>query len=112
MQRAIDKFKFDEKPYTARYVGAMVADVHRTLLYGGVYLYPAHKTKGNGKLRILYEGFPMAFIMEKAGGMSNTGMFKGELKRILDIVPTSIHEKVPVICGCTRDVERVLKEYS
>ncbi len=112
MQRAVDKFKFNEpKPYTARYVGSMVADVHRTLLYGGVYLYPADKAKGNGKLRILYEGFPMAYIMEKAGGSANTGMFRGKLQRILDIVPTNIHEKCPVICGCDRDVKRVLQEY-
>jgi len=112
MQRAVDKFKFNSpKPYTARYVGSMVADIHRTLLYGGVYLYPADKMKGNGKLRVLYEGFPMAYIIEAAGGMANTGMFKGSLQRILDIVPAGIHEKCPVICGCTRDVQRVLDEY-
>jgi fructose-1,6-bisphosphatase I len=112
MKRAVDKFKFNTpKPYTARYVGSMVADVHRTLLYGGVYMYPADKAKGNGKLRVLYEGFPMAFIIEAAGGQANTGMFKGSLQRILDIVPTVIHEKCPVICGSTRDVQRVLSEY-
>lgn len=113
MQRAVDKFKFNSpKPYTARYVGSMVADVHRTLLYGGVYLYPADAKKGNGKLRVLYEGFPMAFIIEAAGGMANTGMFKGSLQRILDIKPTDIHEKCPVICGSSRDVTRVLAEYT
>jgi fructose-1,6-bisphosphatase I len=118
MQRAVDKFKFNKndegkiKPYTARYVGSMVADVHRTLMYGGIYLYPADKAKGNGKLRILYEAFPMAMIMEAAGGAANTGMFKGKLTRILDIVPSGIHDKCPVIIGCTRDVDRVLKEYA
>jgi fructose-1,6-bisphosphatase I len=113
MKRAVDKFKFNEPtPYTARYVGSMVADVHRTLLYGGIYMYPADIKKGNGKLRILYEGFPMAFIMERAGGAASTGMFKGSLQRILDLQPTGIHDKCPVICGCSRDVDRVLAEYA
>jgi len=112
MQRAVDKFKFDRNPYTARYVGSMVSDVHRTIMYGGVYLYPADAAKGNGKLRVLYEGFPMSVIMEACGGEANTGMFKGELKRILDIIPQDIHEKCPVIIGCSRDVRRVLSEYA
>lgn len=116
MQRAVDGFKFNKvdgkiKPYTARYVGSMVADVHRTLMYGGIYLYPADAAKGNGKLRILYEAFPMAMIMECAGGMANTGMFRGKLNRILDLKPTGIHDKCPVVIGCNRDVERVLAEY-
>lgn len=112
MQRAIDGFRFNSPPYTARYVGSMVADIHRTLLYGGIYLYPADKKKGNGKLRVLYEGFPMAVIMEQAGGAASTGLFQGSIRHILDLVPTSIHEKCPVIIGCTRDVERVLSHYS
>jgi fructose-1,6-bisphosphatase I len=113
MQRAVDSFKFNEpKPYTARYVGSMVADVHRTILYGGIYMYPADKKKGNGKLRILYEGFPMAMLVEKAGGAASTGMFRGTVTRMLDLVPTEIHEKCPVVIGCTRDVDRVLKEYA
>ncbi len=113
MQRAIDKFKFNQpKSYTARYVGSMVADIHRTLLYGGIYLYPADKAKGNGKLRILYELFPMATIVEAAGGAANTGLFRGTLSRILDLVPKNIHEKSPIIIGCTRDVNRVLNEYN
>lgn len=112
MQRAVDGFRFNSPPYTARYVGSMVADVHRTLLYGGIYLYPADKKKGNGKLRVLYEGFPMALIMEQAGGAASTGLFQGNIRPILDIVPTGIHEKCPVIIGCKRDVERVLSYYS
>jgi fructose-1,6-bisphosphatase I len=111
MQRAVDGFKLDAKPYTARYVGSMVSDVHRTLLYGGVYLYPADKKKGNGKLRVLYEGFPMALIIEKAGGEASTGIFRGEIKPILDLQPTEIHDKCPVIIGCSRDVQRVLSYY-
>ena len=112
MQRAIDGFRLNKPAYSARYVGSMVSDVHRTMLYGGIYLYPADKAKGNGKLRILYEGFPMAMIIEQAGGSASTGMFKGEIRRILDLVPTSIHEKCPVIVGCVRDVDRVLSHYS
>lgn len=60
-----------KKPYSLRYIGSMVADVHRTILYGGIFLYPQDKKAPNGKLRILYEGFPMAYILEKAGGKAN-----------------------------------------
>jgi len=113
MQRAIDNFKFGPQgPYTARYVGSMVADVHRTLMYGGIYLYPADAAKGNGKLRILYEGFPMAKIIEQAGGAASTGIFRGEIMRVLDIVPKGIHDKCPVIIGCKRDVDMVLGYYA
>lgn len=112
MQNAIDSFKFNNPPYTSRYVGSMVADIHRTLLYGGIYLYPADYKKGNGKLRILYECFPMAIIMTNAGGLASTGYFKNKIMNLLDIVPTSIHEKVPIIIGCKRDVEHVLSYYN
>jgi len=113
MQRAVDGFKFNTPvPYTARYVGSMVADVHRTLMYGGIYMYPADAAKGNGKLRVLYEGFPMSRIIEEAGGSASTGMFRGQIRRLLDLKPTNIHEKCPVIIGCTRDVERVLNYYA
>eukprot|EP00596_Hydrurales_sp_CCMP1899_P010437 CAMPEP_0119041584 /NCGR_PEP_ID=MMETSP1177-20130426/12575_1 /TAXON_ID=2985 /ORGANISM="Ochromonas sp, Strain CCMP1899" /LENGTH=324 /DNA_ID=CAMNT_0007007755 /DNA_START=146 /DNA_END=1120 /DNA_ORIENTATION=- len=111
MQRAVDAFKFQKTPYTARYVGSMVSDVHRTLLYGGVYLYPQDEKKGTGKLRILYEGFPMAMIMESAGGAASTGPFRGAIRNILDIVPLDIHDKCPVIIGCNRDVDMVLAYY-
>jgi fructose-1,6-bisphosphatase I len=113
MQRAVDGFKFNEpKPYSARYVGSMVADVHRTLLYGGIFMYPADKKTGKGKLRILYEGFPMSMIIEQAGGMASTGLFKGSIQRILDLTPSGIHDKCPVILGCERDVNRVLACYA
>jgi fructose-1,6-bisphosphatase I len=112
MQAAVDSFKFSNPPYTARYVGSMVADVHRTVLYGGVYLYPADAAKGNGKLRILYEGFPMAYIVEKCGGEAYTGPFRGAVTtRILDLVPRDIHDKCPVIIGSVRDVQHVLNFY-
>jgi fructose-1,6-bisphosphatase I len=77
-----------------------------------VVSYDCAFLQGNGKLRVLYEGFPMSLIMEHAGGAASTGMFRGEIRRLLDIVPTSIHEKCPVIIGCKRDVERVLAHYN
>ena len=67
--------------FLQRYVGSMVSDIHRTLLYGGIYLYPADAKKGNGKLRILYEGFPMAMIIAKAGGKASTGVFRGQVSK-------------------------------
>lgn len=93
-------------PYSARYIGSMVADVHRTLLYGGIFAYPADKKSKNGKLRLLYECFPMAFIVEKAGGKASTGKM-----RILDINPTQIHERSPIILGSKKDVEDLEKLY-
>ncbi|XP_008274630.1 fructose-1,6-bisphosphatase 1a [Stegastes partitus] len=86
-------------PYNARYVGSMVADVHRTLMYGGIFLYPGNVKNPDGKLRLLYEGNPMAFIMEQAGGMASTGY-----ENILDIQPQSIHERSPVAMGSPDDV--------
>eukprot|EP00401_Gymnodinium_catenatum_P051800 CAMPEP_0117473620 /NCGR_PEP_ID=MMETSP0784-20121206/8863_1 /TAXON_ID=39447 /ORGANISM="" /LENGTH=390 /DNA_ID=CAMNT_0005267821 /DNA_START=1 /DNA_END=1173 /DNA_ORIENTATION=- len=98
--------------YAARYVGSMVADVHRTLLYGGIFLYPADKKSAKGKLRVLYEGFPMAMITEQAGGVASTGMFEGKLQRILEVLPGHIHDRCPIIMGARRDVDRVLKLYN
>jgi fructose-1,6-bisphosphatase I len=82
----------------------MVADVHRTLVYGGIFMYPAHKESTKGKLRLLYEAAPMAFIIEKAGGLA----VGHGLTHILDVVPTDIHERTPVILGSPRDVEEYL----
>jgi len=97
--------------YSARYVGSMVSDVHRTLLYGGIFLYPADKKSTKGKLRVLYEGFPMALITEQAGGSSSTGMYLGKLGRILEVMPEHIHDRCPIIMGGERDVSKVLKLY-
>lgn len=72
----------------------------------------SHYIQGNGKLRVLYEGFPMAMIMEQAGGAASTGMFRGEIRRLLDLVPCSIHDKCPVLIGSTSDVDRVLSYYN
>jgi len=93
-------------PYSARYIGSMVADVHRTLLYGGIFGYPDDKKSKNGKLRLLYEAFPMAFLTEQAGGIATTGT-----KRILDIVPTNIHDRCPVFLGSKEDVQDLMKCY-
>jgi len=95
----IEKLKNDEKNYTARYVGSLVADFHRNLLKGGVFLYPADKKSINGKLRLLYEANPLAFIAEQAGGSASTGD-----ARILDIVPEKLHQRVSLIIGSKDDV--------
>jgi len=108
---AVEAFKSSEKPYAARYVGSMVADIHRTLLYGGIYLYPADAKSPKGKLRMLYEGIPMAMIIEQAGGVASTGMFNGKIQRILDLVPDQIHCKCPIIMGGARDVQVVFDQY-
>ncbi|KAG5899412.1 hypothetical protein JTB14_033605 [Gonioctena quinquepunctata] len=91
------------KPYNARYVGSMVADVHRTIKYGGIFIYPATTASPKGKLRLLYECIPMAYIMEQAGGLASSGKIP-----ILDVQPTGIHERSPIFLGSTEDVEEVL----
>ena len=91
------------KPYTSRYIGSMVADFHRNMIYGGIYMYPADKkdpVKANGKLRLLCEAAPMAFIAEQAGGAATDG--KG---RILDIRAKALHERTPLFIGSRKDVE-------
>eukprot|EP00007_Cunea_sp_BSH-02190019_P009168 CAMPEP_0174245732 /NCGR_PEP_ID=MMETSP0417-20130205/40487_1 /TAXON_ID=242541 /ORGANISM="Mayorella sp, Strain BSH-02190019" /LENGTH=334 /DNA_ID=CAMNT_0015325547 /DNA_START=67 /DNA_END=1068 /DNA_ORIENTATION=- len=91
------------KPYSARYVGSMVADVHRTLLYGGIFMYPADSNSPSGKLRLLYESNPMSMIIEQAGGKSTTGT-----ARVMDLVPTSIHERCPIYIGSSQCVDELL----
>ena len=95
-----------KKPYSLRYVGSMVSDVHRTLLYGGVFMYPGDSKSPNGKLRLLYEGNPMSFICEQAGGRAIDGR-----QRILDKKPDSIHCRTPIFLGCKRDVDLIEKMY-
>jgi len=89
-------------PYSLRYIGSMVADVHRTLLYGGIFLYPADKRAKDGKLRLLYEANPMAMIIEQAGGKATTGT-----QRILEIVPNAVHQRVPVFMGSPQDIDHL-----
>jgi fructose-1,6-bisphosphatase I len=91
--------KASGRPYSARYVGSMVADLHRTLLKGGIFAYPADDKNPNGKLRLLYEASPMAFIANAAGGEASTGK-----QRILDVVPTELHQRVPLYIGSKLDV--------
>jgi len=96
-----------QKGYSLRYIGSMVADVHRTLLYGGIFLYPADKKAPSGKLRVLYEVFPMAYIVERAGGKASNGH-----KRVLELVPKKVHERSGIILGSAEDVEDVEKLYA
>jgi fructose-1,6-bisphosphatase I len=92
-----------ERPYTSRYIGSMVADIHRNLLYGGIYMYPGDSRNPEGKLRLMYECNPMAFIVEAAGGKASTG--KG---RILEIQPDSLHQRTPIFIGSSEDVDDLL----
>lgn len=99
-----DEDKASQRPYTARYIGSMVADIHRNLLYGGIFMYPADSRNPNGKLRLQYECNPMAFIVEQAGGRASNGK-----KRILEIEPEKLHQRVPIFIGSEDDVKMVEK---
>lgn len=91
------------RQYSSRYIGSLVADFHRTLLKGGIFLYPPTKAQPGGKLRLLYEANPLAFIAEQAGGMASTGR-----ERILDIKPTTIHQRTPFMVGSRREMEALV----
>ena len=84
----------DGGPYTQRYIGSMVADVHRNLIKGGIFMYPGTTDKPKGKLRLLYECNPFAFIVELAGGIATNGK-----ERILDVQPTELHQRTPMFIG-------------
>jgi fructose-1,6-bisphosphatase I len=103
----IDLYKTPNTKYTQRYIGSMVADVHRTLLYGGMFSYPADTKNKNGKLRVIYECFPIAKIMEKAGGAAIIGNFSRN--RILDINPTEIHQRTPILIGKKEEIIKYIK---
>ena len=109
VQKYIDtcqkKNKTNGGPYTQRYIGSMVSDVHRNLIKGGIFLYPATKAKPNGKLRLLYECNPLAYMMEMAGGKATDGK-----QRILEKVPTELHERSPFFIGSLKMMEE-LEEY-
>jgi fructose-1,6-bisphosphatase I len=92
------------RPYSCRYLASMVADLHRNLIKGGVFCYPATNSSPKGKLRLIYECNPMAFIVEQAGGIATTGH-----ERIMDIQPTELHQRVPVIMGSKNMVGKVLE---
>ena len=91
----------DDRPYTSRYIGSLVSDIHRNMIKGGIYMYPKSSKAAKGKLRLLYECNPMAFIAEQAGGKASDGY-----QRIMDIQPTELHERVPFICGSIKMVEK------
>eukprot|EP00543_Licmophora_paradoxa_P004598 CAMPEP_0202450936 /NCGR_PEP_ID=MMETSP1360-20130828/9470_1 /ASSEMBLY_ACC=CAM_ASM_000848 /TAXON_ID=515479 /ORGANISM="Licmophora paradoxa, Strain CCMP2313" /LENGTH=372 /DNA_ID=CAMNT_0049069373 /DNA_START=254 /DNA_END=1372 /DNA_ORIENTATION=- len=95
------------KRFSSRYIGSMVGDVHRTLLYGGVFGYPGDTKNPNGKLRLLYEGAPMSFIMEQAGGIATTGT-----ERVMEIVPEIVHQRVPVVMGSKNDIQEIIDAYA
>ena len=103
MKRYIDYLKETDKasgrPYGLRYIGSLVADAHRTLLYGGVFLYPGSLKKPEGKLRLLYEASPLAMVIEQAGGKASNGK-----QRILDVEPTDLHQRTPLIIGSPEEV--------
>ncbi len=91
----------DDRPYTSRYIGSLVSDIHRNMIKGGIYMYPKSSKAANGKLRLLYECNPMAFIAEQAGGKASDGF-----TAILDLQPTELHERVPFFCGSKLMVEK------
>jgi fructose-1,6-bisphosphatase I len=97
----------DRRPLTVRYVGSLVADFHRNLLGGGIFCYPPSTKSPRGKLRLLYEANPLAFICEQAGGAAIDGR-----ARILDIQPTELHERVPLFIGSKQDVDLALRTYA
>ncbi len=90
-----------DRPYSARYIGSLVSDIHRNILKGGIYIYPTSTKAPKGKLRLLYECNPIAFIMEQAGGRASDGY-----NRIMEIEPTELHQRVPFFCGSKNMVEK------
>lgn len=91
----------EDRPYTSRYIGSLVSDFHRNMIKGGIYIYPKSSKSQNGKLRLLYECNPMAFIAEQAGGKASDGF-----TRIMDLEPTELHQRVPFFCGSKKMVEK------
>ena len=99
-----DEDKETDRPYSSRYIGSMVADIHRNLLYGGLFMYPSDSRNPHGKLRLQYECNPMAFIIEQAGGRASDGF-----NRILELQPETIHQRTPIFIGSEDDVKMVEK---
>lgn len=92
------------RPYSGRYIGSLVADFHRNLIKGGIYMYPGTTSSPNGKLRLMYEANPLAFIVEQAGGLASDGT-----QRIMDVKPKDLHQRIPLFIGSKNMVEKVLK---
>jgi fructose-1,6-bisphosphatase I len=105
-RRVVQQFKGVEDPAerkNARYIGSLVADFHRNLLAGGVFMYPADSKAPQGKLRLQYEANPLALVAEQAGGVATDGH-----RRILDIAPEELHQRTPLLIGSRQDVEFVM----
>ncbi len=99
----------EDRPYTGRYMGSLVSDFHRNMIKGGIYIYPKSSVAQKGKLRLLYECNPMAFIAEQSGGKASDGY-----RRIMEIEPTELHQRVPFFCGSAKMVEKAeefMREY-
>lgn len=99
-----------DRPYTSRYIGSLVADFHRNLIKGGIYIYPSTGANPNGKLRLMYENIPLAFLVEQAGGKASDGS-----QRIMEIMPEELHQRTPLFIGSKKMVENAeafMKEYS
>ena len=90
-----------DRPYSSRYIGSLVSDFHRNMIKGGIYIYPNTSKNPEGKLRLLYECNPMAYIAEQAGGLASDGF-----KRVMDIEPKSLHQRVPFFCGSKNMVKK------
>jgi len=97
-----EKDEETQRPYKLRYIGSLVSDFHRTLLKGGIFMYPGDQENPQGKLRYAFEAAPLAFIVEHAGGKATDGH-----RRIMDITPTDIHQRTPLFIGSTREVDLV-----
>jgi fructose-1,6-bisphosphatase I len=100
LMRSYRGLEGDHKALSTRYVGSLVADFHRNLLGGGIFAYPSNRKSPRGKLRLLYEANPLAFIVEQAGGAASDGR-----ERILDVVPTELHQRTPLYIGSKNEVE-------
>ncbi|UOB18374.1 class 1 fructose-bisphosphatase [Abyssalbus ytuae] len=94
----------DDRPYTSRYIGSLVSDFHRNMIKGGIYMYPKSSIASNGKLRLLYECNPVAFLAEQANGKATDGH-----GRILEIKPSELHQRVPFFCGSKKMVDKVME---
>ena len=104
LEYCMESNKEEKRPYGHRYIGSMVGDMHRTLIKGGIFMYPGDKSNPNGKLRLQYECNPMAFIVEAAGGKASNGH-----GNILDVVPTELHQRVPVFIGSKNMVNKAVE---
>jgi fructose-1,6-bisphosphatase I len=104
LEYCMESNKEDGRPYSHRYIGSMVADLHRTLIKGGIFIYPGDQKNPKGKLRLQYECNPMSFIIEAAGGASSDGH-----QRVLDIQPDELHQRVPIFIGSKHMVNKALE---